>query len=247
MGERAEIDASGLSHRELNDLLARIGPVEKVVIRNVFGHRYVGTRLGCGKAMHIEIFGTPGNNLGAFMNGHRITVFGNAQDGVGNTMSDGEIVIHGSVGDVLGMSMRGGAIYVRGDAGYRAGVHMKEFGEKRPKIVIGGTVRDFLGEYMAGGIIVVLNLSRKPDMKFIGSGMHGGAIYIRGEIDKRQLSKYTMPLEVDEDDLRVLGALIDEFSREFHISRSEIMGDKFVKLVPRGRRPYGSLYALRRL
>lgn len=199
------------------------------------------------KKLHIEIFGTPGNNLGAFLDGHRITVFGNAQDGVGNTMNDGEIVIHGSAGDVLGMSMRGGTIYVRDDAGYRVGVHMKEFGTKRPKLVIGGITKDFLGEYMAGGVIVVLNLDhKKPDMRFIGSGMHGGTIYIRDGVEEGSLSEYVMPTEVDEEDRRVLEMLIDGFSRKFHISRRGITSCGFLKLIPKGRRPYGTLYALKK-
>ena len=42
--------------------------------------------------------GIPGNDLGAFMNGPRITVHGNAQDGCGNTMNEGELVIMGGLG-----------------------------------------------------------------------------------------------------------------------------------------------------
>ena len=37
--------------------------------------------------------GTPGNDLGSFMDGPKITVRGNAQDGCGNTMNNGIIVI----------------------------------------------------------------------------------------------------------------------------------------------------------
>ena len=84
------------------------------------------------------------------------------------------------------------------------------------------------------------------DAKFIGSGMHGGTIYIRGEVEEDSLSGYVMSAEVDNEDRRVLGTVVDEFSREFRISRREIMDCEFVKLVPNGRRPYESLYALRR-
>ena len=77
--------------------------------------------------MEIDIFGTPGNDLAAFLFGHRLVVHGNAQDGVGNTMDDGEIVIEGRAGDVLGFSMRGGTIYVRDGCGDRTALHMKEY------------------------------------------------------------------------------------------------------------------------
>ena len=60
---------------------------------------------------------------------------------------------------------------------------MKEYKDKKPVIVIGGEVGSFLGEYLAGGIIVVLGAGSKdiPVGNFTGTGMHGGAIYIRTE------------------------------------------------------------------
>ncbi len=81
---------------------------------------------------HIDMYGTPGNDLGAFMNGPKVTVYGNAQDGCGNTMNEGEIVIHGHAGDVTGHSMRGGRIFVKDYVGYRVGIHMKEYQKKIP-------------------------------------------------------------------------------------------------------------------
>ena len=51
--------------------------------------------------------------------------------------------------------------YLRDDVGYRAGIHMKEYGDKKPVLVIGGTAQDFFGEYMAGGIVILLGLNLK--------------------------------------------------------------------------------------
>jgi hypothetical protein len=90
----------------------------KVVLRNVCGHRYIGT--GLRNSVAIEIEGTPGNDLAMFMDGPSITVRGNGQDGVGNTMTSGQIVIHGSAGDLLAHSLRGGRIFVEGAIGYVA-------------------------------------------------------------------------------------------------------------------------------
>lgn len=144
-----EINADGLQTRDLNDRLRdlMLAGKRKVIIRNVCGQRYIGTRLYSPERhrMEIDIFGTPGNDLAAFLFGHRLVVHGNAQDGVGNTMDDGEIVIEGRAGDVLGFSMRGGTIYVRDGCGYRTALHMKEYEGKKPALVIGGTGSGFSG------------------------------------------------------------------------------------------------------
>src|SRR4030042_1345165 len=105
-----EIDATGILTRELNTCLreATVNGTKKIELRNVCGQRYIGTDLG--KPVEIEIFGTPGNDLGAFMDGPRIIVRGNAQDGCGNTMNEGEIIVHGHAGDIIGLSARGGKI-----------------------------------------------------------------------------------------------------------------------------------------
>jgi glutamate synthase domain-containing protein 3 len=245
-GATVNIDASGVYYRDLNTQLREIvaGGAQRIEIRNVHGQRYIGTDLD--KPVEIEIFGTPGNDLGAFMNGPRIVVHGNAQDGCGNTMNEGEIVVRGHAGDTVGLSARGGRILIREDVGYRAGIHMKEYRGKKPLVVIGGTAQDFLGEYMAGGVLVLLGLTLK-DLKhrarFIGTGMHGGVIYLRGDVAEYQLGKEVGVAELDENDLAVLRDLVGDFATRFNYNAEEILGQKFRKLYPRFLRPYGRLYA----
>jgi glutamate synthase domain-containing protein 3 len=197
--------------------------------------------------VEIEIFGTPGNDLGAFMDGARIIVHGNAQDGCGNTMNSGEIIIHGHGGDILGLSARGGKIFVRDDVGYRAGIHMKEYKDKNPVVVIGGTAQDFLGEYMAGGILILLGLNlgegEYHKAKFIGTGMHGGVIYLRGNIEEYQLGKEVGITPLEEKDYQLLQQLVGEFAAHFGGKPAEILKHDFIKLFPRWLRPYGRLYA----
>ena len=203
-----KIDASGVFYRELNARLreAVSNGTQKIELHNVYGQRYIGTDLD--KPVEIEIFGTPGNDLGAFMNGPKITVHGNAQDGCGNTMNSGEIIIHGHAGDILGLSARGGKLFIRDDVGYRAGIHMKEYQDKKPVLVIGGTAQDFLGEYMAGGILILLGLNlgegEYHKAKFIGTGMHGGVIYLRGNVEEYQLGKEVGVAELEEKDYQIL-------------------------------------------
>jgi len=247
MKEAVTIDAKGIFYRELNAKLrqAVLNGTQKIELRNVYGQRYIGTDLD--KPVEIEIFGTPGNDLGAFMDGPRITVHGNAQDGCGNTMNNGEIIIHGHAGDILGLSARGGKIFVREDVGYRASIHMKEYQDKKPTVVIGGTAQDFLGEYMAGGVLILLGLNLKEGeshkANFIGTGMHGGTIYMRGDVQEFQLGREVGVAELDEKDHLVLKELVGEFACHFGYDAEEILKHKFIKLFPLYLRPYGRLYA----
>jgi len=242
-----KIDASGVYYRELNARLreAVLNGTQKIELRNVYGQRYIGTDLR--KPVDIEIFGTPGNDLGAFMDGPRLIVHGNAQDGCGNTMNSGEIIVHGHAGDIVGLSARGGKIFIKEDVGYRAGIHMKEYKDKKPVLVIGGTAQDFLGEYMAGGVLIVLGLNLNKGehhkAKFIGTGMHGGVIYLRGSVEDYQLGKEVSVAELNEEDGRLLTKLVGEFASHFGFSAEEILKDKFIKLFPLYLRPYGRLYA----
>jgi glutamate synthase domain-containing protein 3 len=242
-----KIDATGIYYRDLNAKLRGVvsNGTQRIELYNVHGQRYIGTNLD--RQVEIEIFGTPGNDLGAFMDGPRIVVRGNAQDGCGNTMNSGEIIVHGHAGDIVGLSARGGKIFVREDVGYRAGIHMKEYQDKKPALVIGGTAQDFLGEYMAGGILILLGLNLSEGeyhkARFIGTGMHGGSIYLRGSVENYQLGKEVGISKLEEKDYQILRQLVVEFAAYFGYETEEILNYNFIKLFPRWLRPYGRLYA----
>lgn len=241
-----KVDAEDLYYRDLNCLLRQAiaaDGIERIEIKNVCGQRYLGTDLET--TAQIDIYGTPGNDLGAFMNGPKLVVHGNAQDGCGNTMNEGQIIIHGHAGDVTGNSMRGGKIFVRDYVGYRVGIHMKEFRRKIPQIVIGQTAGDFLAEYMAGGIMVILGLNLKEGEKckarFVGTGMHGGVIYERGEI--LEPVNGTKTREVGKRDLKIIDSLVKEYCSHFDIDSKEIMNINFKKILPISKRPYEKLFS----
>lgn len=263
------IDATNLHYRELNRLVRQAVEAgeNEIVLNNVNGHRYIGAGLSKGPGkdeLHIIVDGTPGNDLGSFLDGPSIEVFGNAQDGVGNTMNSGKVVIWGNAGDIVGHSMRGGKIFVRGNVGYRVGIHMKSYGDLRPLIIVGGKTGGFLGEYMAGGIIIVLglpwssgtgvppiirgtsalpctNVSSVGDS--IGTGMHGGLIYVRGEVSQYQLGREVMAYEVEEGERELLAQYLSEYCETFSLDLRGILASRFQKLVPRDHRPYGTMYA----
>jgi len=240
------IDARGVHYRDLNARIREAvakGDV-RIVLDHIQGQRYIGTGLSAG--VDITIHGVPGNDLGAFMNGAHLTVHGNAQDGVANTMNAGKIVIHGDAGDILGHSMRGGKVLVRGSVGYRTGIHMKAYRERFPVLVIGGTSGDYLGEYMAGGVLVVLGLGgadASPVGEYVGTGMHGGAICVRGKVEPYQLGREVGMGELPPADWTFVAAVIEDFRATVNVNGQEFRREDFVKLTPKSSRPYGMLYA----
>ena len=174
VADEATIDARGLPYRALNEQIAACaeGGARHIRVRGVLGQRYLGTSLQ--REVRLSVEGIPGQDLGAFMDGPEIEVFGHAQDGCGNTMNAGSIVIHGSAGDVVGLSMRGGRILVRDNVGYRVGYERVRGGQ-----ALSSSGRPALPrQYMAGMILGHLGGGGTP--RYIGTGMHGGAIIRAG-------------------------------------------------------------------
>ncbi len=233
------VDATNIDFRELNNAIKNAGG--DVQIENCYGQRFIAAGLD---NINITISGTPGNALGAYLNGASIKVNGNAQDAVGDTMNDGKIIIDGNAGDALGYAMRGGKIFVRGDAGYRTGIHMKEYKEKRPVIVVGGKVGSFLGEYLAGGLIIVLGLDCEgvPVGNFTGTGMHGGSIFIRSSEQLANLPSQVTAEVATESDMEEIKPILHEYAQNFNMKTDDITNSKFYKLKANAKNPYKQLY-----
>ncbi|MCW3999966.1 MAG: hypothetical protein NWE93_06985 [Candidatus Bathyarchaeota archaeon] len=245
-GSTVKVDACDLYYRDLNCILRAViqtPGIQRLEVHNVCGQRYIGTDLNT--TLPIHVYGTPGNDMGAFMNGPKVTVHGNAQDGCGNTMNEGEIVIHGHAGDVTGHSMRGGRIFVKDYVGYRVGIHMKQYQKKVPTIVVGETAGDFLAEYMAGGVIVILGLNlagcEKCRARFVGTGMHGGVIYERGDILEPVEGTKTQP--VGKRDMAVIARLVEQYCSYFGGDPKVILSGNFKKILPLSSRPYAKLFS----
>ncbi|MDI6783482.1 MAG: hypothetical protein QME64_05225 [bacterium] len=239
------IDAKGIYYRDLNQQIrtAITAGETEFVLANINGQRYIGC--GINQPVKIDIYGVPGNDLATFMDGPTVIIHNNAQDDIGNTMNSGKIVVHGNVGDVIGYGMRGGKILIEGDVGYRVGIHMKGYRNQIPILVIGGTAGDFFAEYLAGGIIVLLGLNRNGKAitgDYLGTGMHGGVIYMPNEIEQYKLGKEVGIKELDDQDKQILTKLVNEYCTEFEVDQKTISLDNFIKLYPQSSRPYGKLY-----
>jgi len=124
---------------------------------------------------------------------------------------------------------------------------MKEYGGLKPVIVLGGAARDFLGEYMARGRIVMLNLEGDPREAvdcYLGTGMHGGKIYVHGEVAEWQLGIGARLSELSDEDWAELQGILREYSSDMDLDLSDLKRGDLVKVSPLSHRPYGKMYAL---
>lgn len=237
------IDVGTIAYKELNEnIRQQLQGADEVVLNNVFGQKYIGAGLANGKA--IKIYGTPGNDLAVYMDGGHIEIFGNAQDAIGNTMNGGTIIVHGNAGDAVGYAMRDGEIYIQGDVGYRSGIHMKEFGDAKPVIVVGGKAGSYLAEYMAGGIIIVLGIGTQGESvgEYLATGMHGGEIYIRGNVESYKILKGIKCEKCAESDKEKISKYIKKYCRYFNCGEAELLQDSYIKLSPVSARPFKDVF-----
>ena len=234
------IDAGKTGQAALNQRI-RLQPGD-LRLEHCLGQRFIAAGRSEGR---LEIYGVPGNALGAYLNGAEIEVMGNAQEAVGDTMNAGRIVIHGCIGDTAGYAMRGGEIYVEGSAGYRAGIHMKAYEDKLPVIVIGGRAGSFLGEYQAGGIIVVLGLNTdgKPIVSnYPCTGMHGGKLFLRSDCKHILFPKQVSTRPATAADLEEVSPYLRQYARLFHCDHRELLDSAFTVVVPDSQNPYQQMY-----
>ena len=94
------IDARNMHFKDLNESIRR-SPDASIEIQNCCGQRYIGCGLS-GK--ELQIYGTPGNALGAYLSGANLFVHGNGQDAAGDTMDGGSIYVM-PCGAAVSMSM----------------------------------------------------------------------------------------------------------------------------------------------
>lgn len=239
------IDAREIHYTPLNQMIRRAvdDGMTNITIDNVLGQRFIADGLR-GEGVTITVNGVPGGDLGMFMSGPTLIIHGNADHAPGNTMDRGCIVIHGSAGDAVGHSMRGGRVYVRDDIGYRGGIHMKQYMDKRPVLVVGGSARAFVGEYMAGGLLVVLGLSGIPPLseRGVGSGIHGGEIFVRGNVPDNILGVGAKQKPASDDEKHMIAPVIRDFAAKFAFDPAPLLASDYTRIVRASARPFANKY-----
>ena len=215
------IDAKTLDYKAINEALRRSD--DACTIQNCCGQRFLASGMS---QKDLTIYGIPGNALGAYLNNAAITVYGNGQDAVGDTMNEGQILIHGN-------------------AGYRAGIHMKEYKEKKPLMIIGGYAGSFLGEYQAGGVIIVLGLSRNKKRivgNFPCTGMHGGKIFLRDDCHDIKFPEQVTARPASREDLDELREYLSDFCSAFNYQIDDLLSAPFTVITPDSKNPYKQMY-----
>jgi glutamate synthase domain-containing protein 3 len=244
LGGTVTIDAEQLDYTALNRQIrqAAANGISEVVLEHVLGQRFIAD--GLRGNMRLVIHGVPGGDLGMFMSGPTCIVHGNAEHAPGNTMNGGLIVIHGSAGDAVAHSMRGGKVLVRDDIGYRGGIHMKEYQEKMPVLMVGGNARAYLGEYMAGGLIVVFGLGGGVAVteRGIGSGIHGGEIFIRGQVEDHLLGVGAKKKPFGAVERKRITPFVQEFASYFDMDAKTLLAGDYTRIGPASARPFASKY-----
>jgi glutamate synthase domain-containing protein 3 len=215
----------------------------------------------------IIVHGNAQDGVGNTMNEGRIEVHGSACDVVGYGMRGGRIYVRDDVGYRVGIHMKGfrdkqPLIVVGGCAGNFFGEYMAGgcqvllgMGQTDEKKVDGiadgpaqvGRIADGPAQVgrIADGPAQVGRIADGPAQvvgDYCATGMHGGKIFIRGEVADYQLGAEVRRFDLTEDDREFLMPIIDDFATTFGIEEKLDDFDRFVKILPVSARPYGRLY-----
>lgn len=168
-----DIDAHGLSTRELNAELRRLAATTtEVVVRNPGSRHNLGVALIDTKAK-IRFDGSVGYYCAGLNCGAEVEIRGNTGWGVAENMTSGTVIVGGDAGACAGATLRGGTLYVAGDVAARAGISMKG-----GTLIVGGNAGFMTGFMIQLGRIIV----RGDVGEGVGDSMYEGEIFVGGRI-----------------------------------------------------------------
>ncbi len=222
-------------------------------VRNV--NRTVGTLLGSevtrryggdglpDDTIHIELSGSAGQSLGAFLPaGITLDLIGDANDYVGKGLSGGRIIVRPHPdsafaaeqqvigGNVICYGATGGEIFLRGRVGERFCVR------NSGAVAVAEGVGDHAFEYMTGGRAVVLG----PTGRNLAAGMSGGIAYVL-DLDEQLVNTAMVDLQQPSgEDLRWLREIVQRHHTYTGSAvAASLLGDwtrraaSFTKVMPR--------------
>jgi methylamine---glutamate N-methyltransferase subunit B len=165
----AEIDATGLSSREVNAAMRKlitegcnditllnpgarhnlaVAVLSSVRIRIAGSAGYYCGGLGDGASIEVE--GSAGWGLAESMLSGSVRVRGNAGSGAAAALRNGRVVIHRDAAARLGVSMKGGEVIVAGNCGYMAG-----FMAQKGTLVVCGNAEEAFADSMYATVCYV--------------------------------------------------------------------------------------------
>jgi len=73
--------------------------------------------------------------------------------------------------------------------------------------------------------MILLGMNGKSPLvgDYVGTGMHGGVMYIRGKVDPFNLGKEVSCLELNEEDMKIIGSYLKEYCEHFRLDYNEVM------------------------
>ncbi len=127
----------------------------KFVLYRVNGQRLISTAV-MGTAdtddVEIEVYGTPGEYFGAFMQGGTIRCHGNAQNFTAMGMHHGYLYVFGNAGKVNGYASKGGKVFILGDIVDRAWTNsVNDPRCQELQVHVLGSASKYCGESLMGG------------------------------------------------------------------------------------------------
>jgi glutamate synthase domain-containing protein 2/ferredoxin/glutamate synthase domain-containing protein 1 len=127
----------------------------KFILFRVNGQRLLSTAV-MGKTgtpdVEIDIYGTPGEYLGAFMQGGTIRVHGNSQNFTAMCMHSGNLYVFGNAGKVCGYASKGGKVFILGNINDRAWTNsVNDTRCQNLQVHILGSASKYAGESLMGG------------------------------------------------------------------------------------------------
>jgi glutamate synthase (NADPH/NADH) large chain len=195
--------------------------------------KYYGDKGLPDNTINLELTGTAGQSLGAFLSqGISIRVNGAGNDYIGKGMAGGRIVItseYGSEQFSLGgntclYGATSGKLYVAGQVGERFAVR-----NSGAIAIVEGT-GDHPCEYMTGGVVVILG---KTGVNF-GAGMTGGVAFVLDEAHEfveNVNSELVEARRIDTDDTDIeryyLKKLLKDYYNETQSAKAKVILDDF--------------------
>ncbi len=187
----AEIDATGLATREVNNAIRKLmaeGGTDITVLNPGARHNLAVAILS---GVLIRIAGSAGYYCGGLGDGASIEIDGSAGWGLAESMLNGTIRVHGSVGSGAAAALRNGTVLVHGDAAARLGVSMKG-GE----IIVAGNCGYMAGFMAQKGMLIVCGDAGEA----FADSMYATVCYVGGKIASLGTDAVLSPMDPGESD-----------------------------------------------
>lgn len=170
---------------------------------HISGHigQFSGDRVDAERIYH----GTLGSYGASYTSGvGSFELYGCAEQNAFEASSIRQVIIHGNVSMMFGNSYKGQVALVRGRADTRAFQQLRPYAGHEPVAIIGENAGTYAFKMMSGGVGMVLGLSQlgREDRdtpfvgEFLGTGMVGGRIYVRGNVPDTHIKRPALQLDI---------------------------------------------------